>query len=162
MNDKLWVLSRLLLHDSIANSCFFKWIMGIFFLNFGHFYVFWVFVLFSLSSKKVWVIIIKIMTNPPIIVFIDGCSLITNQTQIGPRIVSKIKNISTSYAGIYLGAMVIHAKGIIRNKPIIIIKNNWSELTKSYLGNESINAKAIKIVNNLAIKSEGRKSNDLL
>ena len=102
------------------------------------------------------------MTIPPIIVFDDGCSWITSQTQIGPRIVSRIKNISTSYAGIYLGAMVIHANGMSKNKPIIIIKNNWSELTKSDSGNESINANAIKIVNNLAIKSEGRKSNDLL
>ena len=34
--------------------------------------------------------------------------------------------------------------------------------TKRDSGNESINTNAIKIVNNLAIKSEGRKSNDLL
>ena len=136
--------------------------MGIFFLNFGRFYVFIVFFLFSLSSKKVWLKIINIMRIPPIIVFDDGCSWITSQTQIGPRIVSRIKNISTSYAGIYLGAIVIHANGMSRNNPIIIIKNNWSELTKSDSGNESINAKAINIVINLAIKSEGRKSNDLL
>ena len=52
------------------------------------------------------------MTIPPISVSILGCSLIINQTQIGPIIVSNKKNRFTSAAGINLGAIVTSTKGI--------------------------------------------------
>ena len=57
--------------------------------------------------------IVNIINDPPIIVFKLGCSLITNQTQNGPKVVSSIKNSSTSYAGMYLGAKVSKARGIV-------------------------------------------------
>ena len=41
-----------------------------------------------------------------------GCSLIMNQTQIGPIIVSNKKKRFTSAAGINLGAIVTKTKGI--------------------------------------------------
>ena len=49
---------------------------------------------------------------PPKRVSILGCSLIINQTQIGPIIVSSKKNRLTSAAGINLGAIVTRTKGI--------------------------------------------------
>ena len=42
----------------------------------------------------------------------EGCSLITNQTQNGPIIVSNKKNKLTSSAGINLGAIVTNTNGI--------------------------------------------------
>ena len=57
---------------------------------------------------------------PPITVFILGCSLITNHTQSGPKVVSSTKNNSTSCAGIYLGARVKSASGTV-TKTIHII-----------------------------------------
>ena len=56
--------------------------------------------------------IVIIITIPPIIVSILGCSLITNQTQIGPKIVSRRKKRLTSAAVINLGAIVTRTKGI--------------------------------------------------
>ena len=41
-----------------------------------------------------------------------GCSLIINQTQIGPIIVSSRKNKFTSAAGMNLGAIVTKTKGM--------------------------------------------------
>ena len=55
--------------------------------------------------------IVIIITIPPIIVSILGCSLITNQTQIGPMIVSNKKKRFTSSAGMNLGAIVTRTKG---------------------------------------------------
>ena len=52
------------------------------------------------------------ITIPPWRVSILGCSLITNQTQIGPIIVSNKKNKFTSAAGMNLGAIVTNTKGI--------------------------------------------------
>ena len=49
---------------------------------------------------------------PPWSVSLVGCSLIINQTQIGPIIVSSKKNRFTSAAGINLGAIVTNTKGI--------------------------------------------------
>ena len=58
--------------------------------------------------------------RPPEIVSIEGCSLITIQTQIGPIIVSSKKNKFTSAAVINLGAIVIRTKGIATHiTPII-------------------------------------------
>ena len=62
---------------------------------------------------------------PPCIVSILGCSLIINQTQNGPTIVSSKKNKFTSSAGINLGAIVTKTNGIathiIHIKGIIIL-----------------------------------------
>ena len=52
------------------------------------------------------------ITNPPTIVSVLGCSIITNQTQRGPKIVSSKKKRLTSGAVMYLGAKVIKTKGI--------------------------------------------------
>ena len=49
---------------------------------------------------------------PPYIVSILGCSLIINQTQIGPIIVSNKKKRLTSAAVINLGAIVTKTKGM--------------------------------------------------
>ena len=49
--------------------------------------------------------------EPPKIVSIVGCSLITSQTQIGPNMVSNRKKRFTSAAVINLGAMVTNTKG---------------------------------------------------
>ena len=49
---------------------------------------------------------------PPTIVSILGCSLITSQTQIGPKITSSKKKRFTSAAVINLGAIVTSTKGI--------------------------------------------------
>ena len=48
----------------------------------------------------------NIITSQPTIVSRLGCSLITNQTQMGPKIVSRRKNRFTSSAGINLGANI--------------------------------------------------------
>ncbi len=56
--------------------------------------------------------IVRIIIIPPITVSGLGCSLMTSQTQIGPRMVSSKKNRLTSSAGINLGAMVTKTNGI--------------------------------------------------
>ena len=55
---------------------------------------------------------VTMIIAPPIIVSKLGCSLITNQTQIGPKIVSRRKKRLTSAAVINLGAIVTRTKGI--------------------------------------------------
>ena len=59
-----------------------------------------------------WVAIVAIITIPPMIVSVLGCSFMTNQTQRGPNIVSSKKKRLTSAAVMYLGAKVIRTKGI--------------------------------------------------
>ncbi len=59
---------------------------------------------------------VNIITSPPAIVSILGCSLITNQNQMGPKMVSKRKNRLTSSAGINLGAIVTKTNGIATHK----------------------------------------------
>ena len=56
------------------------------------------------------------ITIPPMIVSILGCSFITSQTQIGPSIVSNKKNKLTSAAVINLGAIVTNTNGIATHK----------------------------------------------
>ena len=56
--------------------------------------------------------IVTIITPPPMIVSRLGCSLITNHTQKGPKIVSSKKKRLTSAAVIYLGAKVTHTNGM--------------------------------------------------
>ena len=53
----------------------------------------------------------------------------------------------------YLGAMVIQAKGITKNIPIRIIIYSCPELIIREWGKDCINERGIKIVNNFAIKS---------
>ena len=55
---------------------------------------------------------VMIIMDPPIIVSMLGCSLMTSQTQRGPKIVSSKKKRLTSAAVIYLGAKVTHTNGI--------------------------------------------------
>ena len=55
---------------------------------------------------------VMIIMDPPMIVSMLGCSLITSQTQRGPKIVSSKKKRLTSAAVIYLGAKVTHTKGM--------------------------------------------------
>ena len=61
---------------------------------------------------KECIAIVKIISSPPKIVSVLGCSFITIQTHKGPRIVSKRKNRFTSAAVINLGAIVTRTKGI--------------------------------------------------
>ena len=75
-----------------------------------------------------------------------GCSLIINQTQIGPIMVSSKKNKLTSAAGINLGAIVTKTKGIATQRMHIkgMIIKSLSERIKL-----SIKSKAKKATNNL-------------
>ena len=69
-------------------------------------------------------------------VSLEGCSLITIQTHIGPRIVSNRKNRLTSAAVINLGAMVTKTNGIathithINGMTILSVPNNSKFSTK--------------------------------
>ena len=67
---------------------------------------------FFFKAKKEWVPIVVIIIMPPRIVSKVGCSLITNHTQRGPKIVSSKKKRFTSAAVIYLGAKVTNTNGI--------------------------------------------------
>ena len=60
-----------------------------------------------------WRAIVLIIINPPTIVSVLGFSVITNQTQRGPKMVSSKKKRLTSGAVMYLGAKVIKTKGIV-------------------------------------------------
>ena len=64
------------------------------------------------KAKKEWVAIVTTITDPPIIASKLGCSLITNHTQSGPKMVSSKKKRFTSAAVIYLGAKVTKTNGI--------------------------------------------------
>ena len=97
---------------------------------------------------------VKIITAPPIIVSMLGCSLITNHTQKGPKIVSSKKNKLTSAAVMYLGANVIKTKGIAtQNTHIAGIKKKSLPLIFS----SSTKNKAIKAMISLAVIAEGIK-----
>ena len=71
--------------------------------------------------------IVTIITIPPRIVSVVGCSLIINQTQIGPMIVSNKKKRFTSAAVINLGAIVTKTNGIATH-----IKHIKGTITKSF------------------------------
>ena len=68
-----------------------------------------------------------------------GCSLIINQTQIGPIMVSRRKNKLTSAAGINLGAIVTKTKGIATHMIHIrgIIYKSLSIRTKLSIKNKA-------------------------
>ena len=76
---------------------------------------------------------VNMITTPPVIVSMLGCSLITIHTQKGPMIVSNKKNRLTSSAGINLGAIVTRTKGIATH--IIHIKGTIykSRSTRAYV-----------------------------
>ena len=67
-----------------------------------------------------WRAIVLIIINPPTIVSVLGFSVITNQTQRGPKMVSSKKKRLTSGAVMYLGAKVIKTKGIVTHAIHII------------------------------------------
>ena len=94
------------------------------------------------------------ITNPPIIVSVLGCSVITNQTQRGPKMVSSRKKRLTSGAVIYLGAKVINTKGIVTHAIHMIGTIAMSFPLKMRF---SVKKKAIKATNNLPIIAEGTK-----
>ena len=68
--------------------------------------------MFFFNAKVEWIAMVAIIITPPMIVSMLGCSLMTNQTQSGPNIVSSKKKRLTSAAVIYLGANVTSTKGI--------------------------------------------------
>ena len=94
------------------------------------------------------------MIAPPCNVSIVGCSLIINQTHIGPIMVSNRKNKFTSAAGINLGAIVTKTKGIATQRIHIkgIIKRSLPERTKLSMKN-----KAKVATNNLPTTAAGTK-----
>ena len=95
-----------------------------------------------------------IIIIPPRRVSKLGCSFITNQTQIGPIIVSKRKNKFTSAAGINLGAIVTKTKGIATHRIHIrgIIIKSLSTRVKL-----SIKNRAKIATNNLPTTAAGTK-----
>lgn len=99
-------------------------------------------------------VIVAIITNPPIIVSVLGCSFMTNQTQRGPNIVSSKKKRLTSAALMYLGAKVIKTKGIATHMIHIsgIMIESFPFKTKL-----SANKRAINVTINLPIIAEGTR-----
>ena len=99
-------------------------------------------------------VIVAIITIPPIIVSVLGCSFMTNQTQSGPNIVSSKKKRLTSAALIYLGAKVIRTKGIATHMIHIsgIMIESFPFKTKL-----SANKRAINATINFPIIAEGTK-----
>jgi hypothetical protein len=97
---------------------------------------------------------VNMITAPPVIVSILGCSLITIHTQKGPMIVSNKKNKLTSSAGINLGAMVTRTKGIATH--IIHIKGiiYKSRSTRVYVSMKNI---ANTATNNFPTTAAGTK-----
>ena len=96
--------------------------------------------------------------TPPCRVSILGCSLIINQTHIGPIIVSNKKNRLTSAAGINLGAIVTNTKGIATHNIHIygtIIRS------RSISAKLSIKNKAKVATNNFPTTAAGTKFFDL-
>ncbi len=94
------------------------------------------------------------ITTPPMIVSILGCSLITNHTQKGPKTVSSKKNKLTSAAVIYLGANVIKTKGIATQNTHMVgtIKKSFPLMLRSSTKNKHIRA-----IISLAVIAEGIK-----
>ena len=95
-----------------------------------------------------------IIITPPMIVSMLGCSRITNQTQIGPNMVSSKKKRLTSAALMNLGAIVIRTKGIATHIMHIsgIIIESFPFKTKL-----SANKRAIKATISLPIMAEGTR-----
>ena len=98
--------------------------------------------------------IVIIITVPPIIVSVLGCSFITNQTQRGPSIVSSKKKRLTSAALMNLGAKVMRTKGIATHMMHISGIMIESLPFKIKL---SANKRAINATINLPIMAEGTR-----
>jgi len=98
--------------------------------------------------------IVAIITIPPMIVSVLGCSFIINQTQRGPNIVSSRKKRLTSAALMYLGAKVIKTKGIATHMMHIsgIMIESFPSNTRL-----SANYRAINVTINLPIIAEGTR-----
>ena len=98
--------------------------------------------------------IVAIITIPPIIVSVLGCSFIINQTKRGPNIVSSRKKRLTSAALMNLGAKVIRTKGIATHMMHIsgIMIESFTFKTKL-----SANKRAIKVTISLPIMAEGTR-----
>ena len=95
-----------------------------------------------------------IITIPPIIVSVLGCSFIINQTQRGPNIVSSRKKRLTCAALIYRGANVIRTKGIATHMMHIsgIMIESFPSNTRL-----SANKRATNATINLPIIAEGTR-----
>ena len=104
--------------------------------------------------KTEWVVIVAIIIIPPIIVSVLGRSIMTNQTQRGPNIVSSKKKILTSAALMYLGAKVIKTKGIATHMMHIS-----GMMIESFPSNTrlSANKRATNVTINLPIIAEGTR-----
>ena len=104
--------------------------------------------------KIEWIAIVAIITIPPKIVSVLGCSFITNQTHRGPNIVSSKKKRLTSAALMYLGAKVIRTKGIATHITHIrgIIIESLPSKTKL-----SAKKRAINVTINFPIIAEGTR-----
>jgi hypothetical protein len=72
----------------------------------------------SLLLYQAWQNKVKITIEPPIKALLEGCSLITIQAINVPSTVPKGKNIATSGAGMYCGAIVIKLNETARTIPL--------------------------------------------
>ena len=98
--------------------------------------------------------IVEIITIPPMIVSVLGCSFMTNQTQRGPSIVSSKKKRLTSAALMNLGAKVMRTKGIATHMMHIsgIMIESFPFKTKL-----SANKSAINVTMSFPIMAEGTR-----
>ena len=101
-----------------------------------------------------WLVIVAIITIPPMIVSVLGCSFITIQTQRGPSIVSSKKKRLTSAALMNLGAKGMRTKGIATHMMHIsgIMIKSFPFKTKL-----SANKRAISVTISLPIMAEGTR-----
>ena len=99
-------------------------------------------------------VIVAIITIPPMIVSALGCSFMTSQTQRGPSIVSSKKKRLTCAALIYLGAKVIRTKGIATH--MIHISGIMIE-SLPFKTKLSAKKRAINVTINLPIIAEGTR-----
>ena len=106
------------------------------------------------NARAEWIAMVTTITNPPVIVSMLGCSLITNHTQSGPNVVSSKKKRLTSAAVMNLGAKVTKTKGIATHMMHI-----RGTIVKSLPSNFSLSAnnKAINPTINLPTIAEGTK-----
>ena len=95
------------------------------------------------------------ITAPPIIVSMLGCSLITNHTHIGPSMVSNRKKRLTSAAVMNLGAIVTNTKGIATHITHI---NGIKIISFPINSNLSTKKNANMATHNLPITADGTRS----
>ena len=72
----------------------------------------------SLLLYQAWQNKVAITTEPPIKALLEGCSLRTIQAINVPNTVPKGKNIATSGAGMYCGAIAIKLNETARTTPL--------------------------------------------